>query len=43
MERAGRETWAQRVDAWQSSGLTVQRYAEREGYNANTLRGWKSL
>ena len=42
MALAARETWAQRVDAWQSSGLTAQQYAAREGLNANTLRGWKS-
>src|SRR5437870_5764905 len=42
MERATRETWTQRVDAWRASGLTAQGYAAQQGLNAKTLRAWSS-
>lgn len=37
-----RETWAARVRDWKRSGLTAADYAEREGFNANTLTWWSS-
>jgi hypothetical protein len=33
--------WARRVERWQRSGLTADRFAEQEGVNARTLAFWK--
>jgi hypothetical protein len=40
MERASRATWKGRVRGWKHSGLTADAYAQREGFNANTLKWW---
>ena len=41
MARETRAAWARRVERWQRSGLTADRFAEREGVNARTLAFWK--
>lgn len=41
MARETRAAWARRVERWQHSGLTADRFAEREGVNARTLAFWK--
>jgi transposase len=41
MARETRAAWARRVERWQRSGLTADRFAEQEGVNARTLAFWK--
>ena len=41
MARETRAAWARRVERWQRSGLTADRFAEQEGVNARTLTFWK--
>jgi len=41
MARETRGAWARRVERWQRSGLTADRFATREGVNAGTLAFWK--
>ena len=41
MARETRAAWARRVERWQRSGLTAERFAEHEGVNARTLVFWK--
>lgn len=41
MARESRAAWGLRVARWQRSGLTAERFAEREGVNARTLAFWK--
>lgn len=41
MARETRAAWARRVERWQCSGLTADRFAEQEGVNARTLAFWK--
>lgn len=35
-----REVWEKRVSAWQASGLSIQRFAEREGLHYRTMNRW---
>ena len=35
-----RDEWAKRVEGWKRSGLSAEAFAEREGFNAHTLRWW---
>lgn len=37
-----RDEWAKRVEGWKRSGLSAAAFAEREGFNAYTLRWWSS-
>ncbi len=37
-----RDEWARRVEGWKRSGLSADAFAEREGFNAFTLRWWSS-
>ena len=39
---ANRETWSGRVSAWKRSGLTAEKFAQREGLKATTLTWWSS-
>jgi hypothetical protein len=41
MARVDRETWAKRVEAWKSSGLSAARYAPKIGVTAKVLSWWK--
>jgi len=41
MGRTPRETWARRVERWQSSELTAKEFAAEIGVNAHTLAHWK--
>jgi len=41
MARETRAAWARRVERWQRSGLTADRFARQEGVNARTLAFWK--
>lgn len=41
MARETRAAWARRVERWQRSGLTADRFAEQEGLNARTPAYWK--
>ena len=41
MARETRAAWARRVERWQRSGLTADRFAEQEGVNARTLAFWR--
>jgi hypothetical protein len=42
MTRATRREWAERVRRWRASGEPARLFAEREGFNAGTLRWWSS-
>lgn len=33
--------WAERVSAWQRSGLTLARFAAQNGYNSRRLSWWR--
>lgn len=35
-----RDEWAKRVEGWKRSGLSAEALAERDGFNAHTLRWW---
>jgi hypothetical protein len=41
MARETREAWARRVERWQRSRLTAERFAAREDVNPRTLTFWK--
>lgn len=41
MARETREAWARRVERWQRSRLTAERFAAHEGVNPRTLTFWK--
>lgn len=41
MTATAEERWAERVAAWQASGLSVAAYARQEGLNEVTLGTWK--
>ena len=41
MARETREVWARRVERWQRSRLTAERFAAHEGVNPRTLTFWK--
>ena len=41
MAHETREAWARRVERWQRSRLTAERFASREGVNPRTLTFWK--
>jgi transposase len=41
MQRASREVWEKRVEAWLQSGLSYADFAAKEGISAGTLRWWK--
>ncbi len=41
MGRETRATWARRVRRWTQSGLTAERFAQREGVNPGTLSFWR--
>lgn len=42
MARESREVWAERVNRWQESGHSAKRFAEANGLNVWTLRGWRA-
>ena len=35
-----RDEWAKRVEVWKRGGLSAEALAERDGFNAHTLRWW---
>ena len=41
MARESREIWAERVERWRDSGLSVKEFARELGVNYNTLAGWR--
>ncbi|MEW6271992.1 MAG: IS66 family insertion sequence element accessory protein TnpB [Thermodesulfobacteriota bacterium] len=41
MARETRSAWVRRVERWQRSGLTADRFAAQEGVNARTLAFWR--
>ena len=41
--RVGRAEWQRRLEACNASGLSPRKYAEREGFNAETFRWWRGL
>src|SRR5690349_10170014 len=42
MARESREVWADRVNRWLESGQSAKRFAEANGLNVWTLRGWRA-
>ena len=41
MARESREIWVDRVERWRTSGQTAKTFAEANGINVWTLRGWR--
>jgi hypothetical protein len=41
MKRTTKEIWRERVQRWQTSGLSAAAFAAREGVNAKTLSFWR--
>lgn len=41
MTTTAEERWAERVAAWEASGLSVAAYARQAGVNEVTLRSWR--
>jgi hypothetical protein len=39
--KASAAQWAERVQRWQQSGLTVEHFGRREGFDPRQLRWWK--
>jgi hypothetical protein len=40
-KRESREVWQERVAQWAESGQTAREFAEANGFNIWTLRGWR--